>query len=241
VAGTPHGGANRITPASTSLGICKNVNTPLGSAAVNRALILALDRWVSDGTRPPTSRYGFVSPGYSEANPPGLGLPQGDLVAPDQASTGFPEIPDSNYTGLVNYLRVTDYSAVPPAQGAAYAIRVPRVDSDGNSRAGIRLPAIQAPIATYTGWNVRSAGNAEGENCVSNGSYLPFAKTRAERIAAGDPRPSIEERYRDRDHYLGEFSRAAAALVREGLLLPQDAAAMLQEAAALDLGLPARR
>ena len=241
VAGTPHGGSNLITPSNLNPGICKNVNTPLGSVAVNRALILSLDNWVATGASPPKSRYGFVSPGYSKANPPGKGLPQGDLVSPDQTSTGFPVIPNSNYSGLVNYLQLTDYSVAPPLQGAEYSILVPRVDDDGNSRAGVRLPAVEAPIATYTAWNVRSAGNAEGENCLSRGSYLPFAKTRAERLVAGDPRPSIEERYRDREHYLGQFSRAAAALVRDGFLLPEDANAMIQEAGALDLGLPAKR
>ncbi len=237
VAGTPHGGSNRLVPTSFNPGICKNVNTPLGTTAVNRALVLALDDWVAHGAEPPESRYGYVSKGHSQANPSGNGLPQGDLVASDQASTGFPSIPGANYTGLVNYLQVTDYSVVPPLQGEHYSILVPKVDDDGNSRAGIRLPALEVPIATYTGWNVRAAGNAENENCLFNGSYLPFARTQTERIAAGDPRPSIEERYSNHDDYVDEFARAAAALVRKGYLLADDAERMIQEAAGLSLGL----
>jgi hypothetical protein len=99
------------------------------------------------------------------------------------------------------------------------------------------LPALEAPIATYTGWNVRAAGNAENENCLFNGSYLPFAVTRADRIASGDPRPSIEERYRNHEDYVSQFARAAAALVRQGYLLADDAARMVDEAALLDIGL----
>ncbi len=215
VAGTPHGGGNPIVPAQPSLGMCQQVNTPLGSRAVVRSLLLQLDDWVTEGWTPPESRYGSAD--------------QGTLVRPNRRSTGFPRIPGVTYTGLVNEFRVTDYTQQPPREGRRYRVLVPKVDRDGNSVAGIRLPALEVPLATYTGWNLRAAGHAEGEMCGASGSYIPFPKTREERSATGDPRLSVEDRYRSKAEYVRRFDRAADELVRHGYLLPQDAAAMVQE------------
>jgi hypothetical protein len=95
------------------------------------------------------------------------------------------------------------------------------VDADGNETAGIRLPDIAVPLATYTGWNVYKA--QPSELCDRDGSYAPFARTKAEREAAGDPRLSVEERYRTREAYVAKVKAAADALVAERLLLPADA------------------
>ena len=103
---------------------------------------------------------------------------------------------------------------------------------DGNEVAGIRLPPIAVPLATYTGWNVYKA--APGELCDRDGSYMPFAKTRAEREASGDARPSVEERYGSRAAYVAKVKAAADALVAERLLLPADAAAYVKAAETSD-------
>jgi hypothetical protein len=235
VAGLPHGGSNLLVPNPLARGMCKNYPSPLGSRDVNRALLLALNEWVTSGREPPESRYGTVSDrrhGHHRH-----GHPKDTLVSSDQESTGFPEIPGVTYNGLYNYIRVTDYSVQPPKQGRAYGLLVPKGDRDGNSLAGIRLPALEAPIATYTGWNLRAAGFAEDEMCAFGGSYIPFARTAVERRSAGDPRKSIEERYRNHADYVRKFARAAWKLVREGYLLPQDAAAQIEEARALDIAL----
>jgi hypothetical protein len=236
VAGLPHGGANLIVPATLTRGMCKNYPSPLGSRDVNRALLLALNEWITSGRKPPESRYGTVAEKRHKHDRRKHG--KDTLVPSDQDSTGFPSIPGVTYNGLYNYIRVTDYGVVPPREGAAYGVLVPRGDRDGNSLAGIRLPALEAPIATYAGWNLRAPGFAEDEMCASGGSYLPFATTAAERRAAGDPRRAIAERYRDHDDYVRKFSRAAEKLVREGYLLPQDAEAQIEQARALDIGLP---
>jgi hypothetical protein len=110
---------------------------------------------------------------------------------------------------------------------------VPAVDVDGNDRAGIRLPEIAVPLATQTGWNWRGpAAGAPDALVAYRGSYLPFAWTRAEREARGDPRLSVEERYRGRDDYLGRVAVSALSLVRERFLLPQDLPFVLERAAA---------
>jgi hypothetical protein len=104
------------------------------------------------------------------------------------------------------------------------------VDADGNEIAGIRLPPIAAPLATYTGWNVYRA--EPGELCDRDGSRIPFARSRAEREAIDDPRPSLEERYGSRDAYIAKVREAAAALVAERLLLPMDAEVFIAAAKA---------
>jgi len=229
IVGTPHQHSlAAIVPAVPSFGRCKHLGSPIGGIQVIRALIPALNDWLTTGREPPESRYGLVSERAHKST----------LVPSDQASTGFPDIPGVTYNGLFNYVRVTDYNVQPPREGAEYGQVVPKVDRDGNSLAGIRLPMLEAPIATYTGWNLRAPGHAEDEMCATGGSYIPFARTASERLAAGDPRLSIEERYRNHDDYVRRFERAAGKLVRERYLLAQDAEAMIEQAKALDIGLP---
>ena len=232
VAGTPHGGAGTIVPNNPTFDICKNLLNSNGSTAVYRALVVALNEWITTGRKPPKSRYGSVGKGKEKGKDK-----TATLVSSDQDSTGFPDIPGVTYNGIFNSIRVTDYTVQPPFEGAEYAVRVPRVDADGNSLAGIRLPTQEAPIATYTGWNLRAPGFAEDEACSSRGSYIPFAATRAERMAIGDPRLSIQERYKSRKHYLKRFSNAAHKLVKQRFLLPADAEELIQQAEALDLPL----
>ena len=102
------------------------------------------------------------------------------------------------------------------------------MDADGNEVAGMRLPPIAVPLGTYTGWNVYRAQPCE--LCDRDGSFIPFAKTKKEREATGDPRRSLEERYGSRDVYVARARAAAEALVAERLLLPADATACVKTA-----------
>src|SRR5262249_25528700 len=122
---------------------------------------------------------------------------------------------------------------IPPRLGAPYRTLVPAVDADGNERAGIRLPDIAVPLATFTGWNLRSERvGAAGALGRGSGSCLPFAATAAERKKPGDPRPSLAERYTNRAEYLTRFTNSALRLREEGLLLDEDVVALLKTAAA---------
>jgi hypothetical protein len=207
---------------------CQQLSNPLNYRPHLRALTTALDQWVTDGTPPPASRYPTVA--------------AGTLVAPNQASTGFPNIPGVTYNGLVNELAELDTSVQPPRPipGHDYVVLVPKVDADGNDIAGVRHPNLAVPLATYTGWNLHRAGFAEGELCAGTGSYIPFAGSVAERLASGDLRPSLEERYRNQGAYVGRAARAAKRLVRERLLLPGDAERLVEEAAESTVGKPGR-
>jgi hypothetical protein len=116
--------------------------------------------------------------------------------------------------------------------GAPLPFLVPQVDTDGNERAGVRLPEVTVPLATYTGWNFRNSRIGGTDQLVSLlGSYISFAQTKAEREARHDPRPSIEERYASRDKYMDAINRAAAALVKDGYLLAGDVPAVTKRAA----------
>jgi hypothetical protein len=200
---------------------------PLSAGDVLRALIVALDGWVTHGIRPPPSRYPRVK--------------NGTLTRPDQRSTGFPTIPGVRYKGLHNRQLFLDYGPNlhrgqieihPPQQidEGEYTILVPKVDADGNDLAGIRLPAIAVPIGTYTGWNLQPDDLAEDELSGLLGSFIPFAITKPERSKNRDPRLSLEERYRDQADYVREVARAARALVDQRLLLSDDADRIIREA-----------
>src|SRR6202521_5048709 len=211
-----------------SKGACQQFQNPLDSQAVQRALFTAMDKWVTAGTPPPPSQTPKLS--------------NGTLVKPDQTSTGFPRIPGVTYTGfkttryLLNYGPNFYVTGIPtmnppffsppyqdnPANGPIYPSFVPRTDADGNDVAGIRLPVIQVPIATYTGWALRAAPQND-DGCEGSGQYIPFPKTKADRLASGDPRLSIEERYGNAETYSSLLHNAVDNLVQAGFLLPFDA------------------
>jgi len=215
-----------------SKGNCQQFLNPLDSQAVQRALFTALDKWATAGTPPPPSQVPKLS--------------DGTLVKPEQNSTGFPHIPGVTYSGfkttryLLNYGSEFYKTGIPtinpptfnapyqdnPANGSIYPSFVPKTDTDGNDVAGLRLPEVQVPLATYTGWAVRAAGHAP-DGCEGSGQYIPFPKTKADRLASGDPRLSIEERYGDFATYSSLLEKAVDGLVRSGFLLPADAKAAL--------------
>jgi hypothetical protein len=150
----------------------------------------------------------------------------GTLVPPDQASTGFPDIPGVNYSDYYNEMGEKDYGpGVSENRGvitnwhpdflASYEVLVPKTDELGIDLDGVRVPRNGAPIATATGWNVRAAPYTEGDLCGLQGMYLPLPETRAEAGASGDPRPSLEELYGSHGGYVGAVAvyvaRAAPA------------------------------
>ena len=130
---------------------------------------------------------------------------------------------------------------VPAVFGAAYPNLVCAVDEDGNELAGIRMPMVQVPLATYAGWNLRhaeiggegqilSSGGATGGTLI--GATIPFPATREMREETGDPRLSIEELYASQDDYVGQVSRAAEAMIGEGYVLEEDLPRICRQAAA---------
>jgi hypothetical protein len=187
---------------------CAFPTNPLNAGPPLRALLVALEAWISNGTLPPASRY----PSRSD----------GTLVPPTPEAVGFPAIPGVDFTGLLTRPAVINFDVMPPTKGAAYPVFVPKTDADGRDVAGLHLPTLEAPVATYTGWNLRKAGFAEGELCDNNGSMLPFAATREERLKRNDPRLSVAERYPEEGDRAAVVAKAAKQLVQDRLLLEED-------------------
>jgi hypothetical protein len=221
ITGTQHGPSD--TPEVTAT--CQQLSNPNPHNPVVRALYMALDDWATKGVPPPASRYSKVSDGTLVPSLP-------------QSVQGFPVIPGVNYTGWYNPVDLLDQSVLPnmPIPGKSYTVLVPRTDVDGNDIAGVHQPSIAVPVATYTGWALRRAPFAEGEDCALTGQYIPFAATRAERLAKGDPRLSVEERYRDHGQYVARVALAADRLVRQRLLLDEDAEDIVVAAVESDVG-----
>ena len=216
VAGTQHGGRAGLT---TAPGPCVNPRNPHSAAPALRALLVALDEWVVAGKAPPASQVPT--------------LKAGTLVTADK--TGFPAIPGMVATRETNGLALFgDWVNPKPDAKKSYRPLVSKVDAAGNEAAGIRLPDIAVPLGTYTGWNLYKAPFPEGELCDRDGSFIAFAKTRAERAAKNDPRPSLEDRYGDHAGYVKKVEAATAALVRQRLLLQEDADRYLERARRTD-------
>lgn len=214
---------------------CALPANPNPAAWTVRALTVRLIDWVVDGEAPPDSQ----SPTLAD----------GDLVAPTAAAMGFPDIPGApRPDGMLNRHWIYDFGpgldaadlsgtvdVLPPAVRGEIPSRVPRVDADGNETAGVRSVQSRVPLGTYLGWNVRATGYDAGQGCGFQGGYIPFARTRAEREAAGDPRPSLEERYGTHDAYVGLVRAAVGDLIAEGFLLEADGAMIIAQAEASDV------
>jgi hypothetical protein len=141
---------------------------------------------------------------------------------------GIPGLP---YTGIFTGAAFTDATVFPAKVLGNYPVFVPRADRDGMALAGIRMLPLAVPRASYTGWNPRAEGYGAGALFPLQGAVVPFAATRAEREAAGDPRPSLAERYADSAAYVAAVRAAAARQVAERLLLPEDAERAVEAAA----------
>jgi hypothetical protein len=197
---------------------------------VLRALWEAMDAWSTKGTLPPSSAIPRLA--------------DGTLVAPlPQSRVGFPKIPGVTYTGLKSTRYLLNYGPkfystgimtinppviTPPvfdnkANGPIYPSFVPKTDVDGNDIAGVRLADVTVPLATYTGWALRSGPQAN-DGCEGLGQYIPFSKTKADRIASGDPRLSIEERYPSFSAYSAAVKNAVDDMIAKRLMLPEDKA-----------------
>jgi hypothetical protein len=231
-AGTQHGGGDPLNQPPTVLpnppANCQLRSNSNPFIPAQRALLVALQQWITHGKEPPRSLY------------PTLG--RGSLVPVRQIK--IPYIPAVNFTLPGLYAQrfhldrgpdfdETDVSGImdePPVVGRAYAALAPQVDADGNDIDGLRNTNVLAPLGTYTGWNIRKAGFSEGDSCDLTGGFIPFFKTKDERDAAGDPRPSLAERYPTHADYVAKVTAAADRLAKQRLLLQQDADLIISQA-----------
>jgi len=209
---------------------CMLATNPNSSNETNRALMKALVEWVVSDTAPPPSRYPTLA--------------KGDLVPPGHASIGFPVIPgqplpDGVFLPFYDYdfgshFKNADVSGVmalqPPVVRQTLPQLVPKVDADGNELAGIRSVLLEVPLGTYTGWNPIGRGFFKGQIQALGGGYIPFAKTKTQRLASGDPRLSLEERYGTHEAYVAKVREAAKRQVAERYLLQDDADRMIDQA-----------
>jgi hypothetical protein len=243
VPSTTHGGGRGgfdVNPLSPTA--CPGENFGQGMFAANpvpftettNAVRVHFRDWVMKDTPPPASRWPSMSDGY--------------LVDPTKEAIGFPSIPGvprSAPTGLMNPVLDYDWgphfnyvdgsgvpSKIPPAIKHAITGKAPRVDADGNELGGVPVVLRDAPLGTYLGWNIVAAGFHQGKACNYAGGMIPFAKTKAERLANGDPRLSLEERYKTHAGYVEAVKAAAARAVSQGFLLQPDADALIVQAAA---------
>lgn len=238
MASTQHSPTPLPLPTAAPFGQCQQQANPNPHNWTMRALLTALTSWVRDGIAPPTPAMPRIA--------------DGTLVTPDLVR--FPTIPANSYGNVVRpalrYLGATNplhpldfgkgYNAAdgmgvisvepPRTKPGSYGVLVPQVDADGIDLAGIKNVVTAVPIGTYTGWNLFRKERFEDGFCIFQGSFVPFARTRQERLDTGDPRLSIEERYPTPQAYAETVKTAADALVAKRYLLPEDAALLTEKA-----------
>lgn len=231
--GVTHGGGRggfQVTSRDAAGGGCVLPNNPNPTAEAMRALRRALIDWVVKNAAPPESKYPTLA--------------RGDLVPASHQAMGFPVIPgeplpDNLINTFYDYdlgpdFRYNDLSGAismqPPLVKRIIPMLVPKTDADGNETAGVPSVLHEAPLGTYLGWNVTASGYLKGRGCGFSGGMIPFAKTRAEREALADPRPSLEERYGTHENYVARVRAAAESLVRQRFLVQEDADRLVKEA-----------
>ena len=233
VSSTSHGFGvgGLLAPAPPSNARCA-LPAPAGAGDLARPLLAAMDAWVDGNVEPPPSNYPRIE--------------DGTLVAVEEARAAFPPIPGLRFPASPNPLERLAYgpefnryggviTVHPPLVSGRYPVLVPKADRDGFDAAGIHLVQVRAPLGTTTGWNVRTAAARSSDLCGLSGSYVPFAKTAAERTASGDPRKSLEERYRTHQGFVEAVEKAARQLVRDRFLDPEDAERYVAAARASDI------
>ena len=186
-----------------------------------RALFVAMDDWVRDEKAPPESRYPTIA----------------DRTLVRRDAVKFPALRGVKVPERVHEALRLDFgpqwkkriiTKQPPGVGKAFPALVPQVDEDGNDLGGVRLPQLEVPLATYTGWNLRDAKiGMPGERVSFLGSFFPLPKTKVEADASGDPRTSIAERYTSREDYLAKFRDSANKLADDRYLLREDVDALV--------------
>ena len=221
---THHGGGNPLAqPPAVMPNVPANGQLRANSNPYvwhQRALLVALREWVVNNVEPPASLFSSLH-GNSLVKPTEVKIPY------------FPAV-NATVAGLMNrkffldrghLFDVQDISGVmnePPVVGDEYNVLVPQVNADGNDIDGLRNVNVRVPLGTYTGWNARKAGFSEGDSTDLTGGFIPFFKTKAERLAAGDPRLSLEERYPTHADYVNKITAAAKELQSQRLLLQED-------------------
>jgi hypothetical protein len=230
--GFGHIGAAGLLAPPQPAGICQNSTQGLAAVAVTpRALVKVMDEWADQGIEPPDSNYPR--------------LENNTLVSLAEYREAFPAIPKVAPPSVMNTVDVLYFGSdfgpqggieavLPPLHGRRYTTLVPSPDADGTGMAGIKTMWTRAPIGTNVGWNLRTGFRAP-DLCSLSGSFIPFAKTKAERLANGDSRRSLEERYHSHDGFVRAVTKAASELVDERFLLEEDADAFINAAQASDV------
>jgi hypothetical protein len=254
-ASSPHGGGGggfNVNPgsipncSSNNYGPGTFPSNPLPQTQTINALRFHFRNWVMNGTLPPPSVYPTLA--------------KKTLVEPSKTAMGFPDIPavlasaNPDAPGLdvgggpskfiqammqydwgpgLDYSENTGlHSFEPPIVKQVIKQVAPRVNADGNELGGVPVVLLQAPLVTYLGWNITATGFHKGQVCNYQGGWIPFAKTKAERLENNDPRLSLEERYVSHSGYVAAVMAAAANAVAAGYLLQADADALIAAAAA---------
>lgn len=208
-------GIEHGNPESLPDGVTVQQHNPLFYGPVLRPLLKNLVDWVERDIEPPASCFPSIR--------------RGTLVPAKELN--FASVPGLAYRGLINELRLMDYSVLPPKEGPrTYPIFVVNVDSDGNPVDGMLHPLLRAPLGTHLGWNLRSKGHAEGELYSIVGAFYPFAHTEAARTQVGDRRPSLAERYGNREGWVKRLEGACAELIEKRHLLREDADTLIRAA-----------
>ena len=234
--GTMHGGGDggfNMSAKKGGGGQCLMMENPNSQQETMRALITAMTDWTTKNIAPPATQAPTLANGLLTTDKKG-----GPFKFP--AIPGVPEpygisnpILDYDFGPNLNYNDLSGHiTQQPPIVKQALQTYIPVVDADGNDRSGVPSILHQAPLGTYMGWNVTEVGVLAGQICSLNGSFVPFAKNAAERQKSGDPRPSLEERYGDRQGYICAVRKATRQAIKERFLLADDATRLIDEATA---------
>jgi len=192
---------------------CQQPQNPAFRGPVMRALLSALNQWVTNDIPPPDSQIPTRQ--------------AGTLVPAAESVASFPKMPGVTHIGLPTPTFALYGSVAVKTAQTQYTTLVPKTDADGNDIAGIHLPDLTVPLGTHTGWAIRA--DVPGEMCGNLGQFIPFAYAKTQRNQARDPRLSLLERYAKKT-YVTRIQQAVKELQDQRLLLAEDVAVYVADA-----------
>ena len=235
IGGSPHSSGNGLPRRTKTFQLTSNPNM---WNPILFSLISKMNDWIVRDLDPPTSKYPKIGNNSLVAS-----HLFGDINISAWRPLSFVKHPASSYTPSYNYYgpRWADESIIdshPTSARGHYNAMVPSVNSDNNdlSSSTILPPTVEVPLATYTGWNLRTKDmGAENSLARLAGGFIPYARDDASAAADNDKRKSIASLYSSFEDYLQKYESATDNLIKDGYLLSEFKPAYMKIAEAMKI------
>ena len=190
----------------------KNLSNPIDYRPILKQLLNLLVDWVTKDIIPPQSQ---IPTRFNKLGVLRINVMRHFNLLPNASLLNYDLFPKTyKFTQTTHYFR-----KYPPQFGQFFQSHVSTIDKFYNESSGILMPYISVPVGTYTGWNYAVQKSCSHPHLLSGyGSFIPLSTNRRN----DDPRPSLDELYQSKDHYIDLAADAVQLLVKNRFLSSED-------------------